>query len=149
MVLVIIPLISWLHPASGVIRNGLGHWIFGFTKFIGWGNAIRAELWALVIGLQPAITNHCLHLIVEIDSKVVLELLNDSSLPTSHHLFPFVHCCRDLAGMLIKVKFVHTFWTPPAFVEPCFMANLAGACFTRRIGLAFAVGDCILYSLPS
>ncbi|KAF7815039.1 reverse transcriptase [Senna tora] len=37
--------------AGGIIRDDNGNWVSGYSKYIGKGNAIIAELWGVVLGL--------------------------------------------------------------------------------------------------
>lgn len=48
--------------AGGCIRDEYGCWYDGFTKFIGIGSAIQAELWVLFLGLKPASSHNITNL---------------------------------------------------------------------------------------
>ncbi|KAF7823883.1 putative ribonuclease H-like domain-containing protein [Senna tora] len=39
---------------AGVIRNHMGHWVSGFSEFIGPGCSLTAEIWGLFLGLKLA-----------------------------------------------------------------------------------------------
>ncbi|KAF7802871.1 uncharacterized protein G2W53_041982 [Senna tora] len=90
---------------GGLSIDDNGNWVVGFAKFVGSGNAITAELWGIIIGMEAAKSVHCTKLIVETDNCDVISLINDLNLPRSHSLFPLVHKCRCSAKELMEVDF--------------------------------------------
>ena len=58
--------------ASGLIRNGNGHWVSGFIMNIGNCTILRAELWGLFQGLSLAWSIGVRKLHVECDNKLVV-----------------------------------------------------------------------------
>lgn len=62
--------------AGGLIRDYNGSWLVGFSRRIGCTNAICAKLWALRDGLNIAVQNNFLNLVIELDAKMVIVLLN-------------------------------------------------------------------------
>ncbi|KAF7818736.1 reverse transcriptase [Senna tora] len=68
---------------GGLIRDSNGNWIHGFIKFLGEGNSLLAELWAICEGLNLAKHLGCIRIIVETDSSAAVNLINskDCELP--------------------------------------------------------------------
>nr|POE86012.1 putative ribonuclease h protein [Quercus suber] len=65
---------------GGIIRNSHGHWIKGYSRSLGYTTSIIAEWWALRDGLTLAIQLGCQQLEVELDAKVIVELLKSNSI---------------------------------------------------------------------
>ena len=61
---------------GGVIRDSAGNWIKGFARYIGYTTSIIAEFWALRDGLKLAIQLGVQNLEVELDAKVIIDLIN-------------------------------------------------------------------------
>ena len=59
----------------GVIRDCEGRWMRGFARSIGFITSIMAEFWALRDGLLLARQIGVQNLIIELDAKVVVELV--------------------------------------------------------------------------
>lgn len=77
--------------AGGLIRDDSGSWVSGFVSFLGHGCSLLAELCAIFLGVQLALTKGLVCVIVECDCKLAVDLLNclDSD---SHHL---LSCLSD------------------------------------------------------
>ena len=60
---------------EGVIRDCEGRWMRGFARSIGFTTSIMAEFWALRDGLLLARQIGVQNLIIELDAKVVVELV--------------------------------------------------------------------------
>ncbi|KAF7831767.1 hypothetical protein G2W53_014100 [Senna tora] len=140
-------------------RHDNGNWVVGFSKFVSSGNAITAELWGIIIGMEAAKSVRCTKLIVETDNCAVISLINDLNLPRSHSLFPLVHKCRSSAKELIEVDFRHIylegngvadclarhamkencdftiFWKVPSFASVVFCADATATIYPRRAGV--------------
>ena len=88
-----------------VIRGNAGNWIRGFTRYIGSTTSIIVEFWLLRDGLQMAIQLGVQNLKVELDVKVIVDLIisrNSSNVAYSSLLFD----CRLLLDKIpySKVK---------------------------------------------
>ncbi|KAF7841665.1 reverse transcriptase [Senna tora] len=68
---------------GGLIRNHWGNWVASFSKFIGSGSAIEVEL--IITSLEIVVKHCCMNLIVEVDRKLAISLINDRTLPVSFH----------------------------------------------------------------
>lgn len=60
---------------EGVMRDDIGRWICGFGKFLGYCNSILAELYGCFYGLDLAWSKGFRRVWLEIDSKVVIDLI--------------------------------------------------------------------------
>nr|POF06016.1 putative ribonuclease h protein [Quercus suber] len=68
---------------GGLIRNSTGEWVKGFARSIGSTTSIIAKFWALRDGLQLAIQLGVQYLEVELDAKVVLDVISFGNSPTT------------------------------------------------------------------
>ncbi|GAU47866.1 hypothetical protein TSUD_404370 [Trifolium subterraneum] len=59
----------------GLFRNSDGRWIKGYTKKIESCGSFHAEMWGLYLGLDMAWRDHISYLIVESDSKLLIDMI--------------------------------------------------------------------------
>lgn len=59
---------------GGLIRNHNGDWIIGYANYNYAHSAIHMEILAFYNGLRLALSNNLVHLIVETDSQVMVQL---------------------------------------------------------------------------
>ena len=59
----------------GIIQNANGEWVGGFARAIGTTTSAVAELWALQDGLNMCIELNLPAVIIELDAKLVVDLL--------------------------------------------------------------------------
>ncbi|KAF7801271.1 reverse transcriptase [Senna tora] len=140
---------------GSLIRDSNGNWVNGFSKFMGEGNNLIAELWAIFEGLKLANHLHCSHLIVESDSLAVVNLINSNNCGKLHQLSSLVLICRATLSDFSEVKVVHVhkegnacadilakravvaqsplmyFVNLPSCVSSAFEADLVGIRFSR------------------
>ena len=93
---------------GGVIRDCAGEWVRGFARSIGSTTSIIAKFWALRDGLQLAIQLGIQYLEVELDAKVVLNVIslgNSTSAAYSSLLFD----CRLLLEKIPHHTVKHVF----------------------------------------
>nr|POE96986.1 putative ribonuclease h protein [Quercus suber] len=94
--------------AGGLIRDSSGHWVKGFVRSIGFATSVTAEFWALRDGLKLALSEGIQNLIVELDARVVVDLINsnvDSVKPYS----PLLCDCRCLLRRFPRVQVKHVY----------------------------------------
>ncbi|KAF7844864.1 reverse transcriptase [Senna tora] len=96
-----------LMAAAGVIRDHLGHWISGFSKFIGPGCSLAAELWGLFLGLKLAKDIGIKNLMVETDCAAVSNLINCNDTPITHHFLPLIIECRSFLPQFDHCRIAH------------------------------------------
>ncbi|PKI57332.1 hypothetical protein CRG98_022277 [Punica granatum] len=94
--------------AGGILRNELGRWIRGFALFLGTTNSLVAELWAIHEGLVMAKSLGIRSLWVELDAKVVMELIWGSS-QDNLLLKSLIDDCRELRRHFREVRVQHVY----------------------------------------
>ena len=93
---------------GGLIRDSSGHWVKGFARSIGFATSVTAEFWALRDGLKLALSEGIQNLIVELDARVVVDLISsnvDSIKPYS----PLLCDCRCLLRRFPRVQVKHIY----------------------------------------
>ena len=97
--------------AGGVIRDHTGCWFKGFSRSIGITNSLAAELWGLRDGLVLAHQYNIKKLIIELDAKAVLDLIQPANLTScSHHPYgALISDCRSLIQKLEDFRIQHIF----------------------------------------
>ena len=93
---------------GGVIRDCHGDWVKGYSRAIGYATSVLAEWWALRDGLILAIQLGITHLDVELDAKVIVEMLNGIENPNRIYS-PLLNDCRSLIARLVQVQVGHVF----------------------------------------
>ncbi|KAF7844846.1 reverse transcriptase [Senna tora] len=94
---------------GGLIRNHNGTFISGFSSFIGYDTAFTAELWAITVGLNMALSLNCNYICVESDSLLAVNLLNSSDVPDTHHLYNLIMACRSSLQGYTEFKILHSY----------------------------------------
>jgi len=95
-----------LAGARGVLRDGTGAWIIGFSEHLGHCSAIKAEIRDVLRGLKIA-KEECTHkLWLQVDSMVVVSMLTTSTKgnPEYNNL---IHQCKallDWGGWEVKIS---------------------------------------------
>ena len=91
---------------GGIIRDSEGRWVKGFARSIGFTTSIIAELQVLRDGLLLANQIGVQKLWIELDAKVVVELVQSNS--TSNAFYsPLLADCRSLLGRFQHCKVQH------------------------------------------
>ncbi|KAF7814603.1 reverse transcriptase [Senna tora] len=138
-----------------LIRDSNGNWIHGFIKFLGEGNSLLAELWAICEGLNLAKHLGCIRIIVETDSSVAVNLINSKECGNLNHFAALISVCRASLLDFSEAKVVHAhregnacadilakravrlksslmyFGTLPPCISTAFQADLVGTKFSR------------------
>lgn len=84
-----------------------GEWVLGFSQYIGEGHALKAELWAIMLGLEILSQLPYLpHIIIENDSSLAIELLLNSPPDDHHPLETLINNCRFLLTKLESYRFL-------------------------------------------
>jgi ribonuclease HI len=63
---------------GSLFRDSDGRRIKGYTKKIGACDALHAKMWGLYLGLNMVLREHFSHLIVESDSKILIDRISDN-----------------------------------------------------------------------
>ncbi|KAL6144452.1 hypothetical protein ACLB2K_055145 [Fragaria x ananassa] len=85
--------------AGGVIRNHYGDWISGFQINLGVGEILDAEAWGLFQGLKLAVSLNINNLIIESDSAILVQLMNNSEFG-NHPLGSLLQGCSSLMNKM-------------------------------------------------
>ena len=93
---------------GGLIRDSAGFWVKGFSRSLGTGTSMLAECWALRDGLFLAIQLGIRNLEVELDAKVVVDLINSNSQTNAAYTTLLVDC-RLLLSQIPHAKVSHVF----------------------------------------
>ncbi|CAL8105061.1 unnamed protein product [Prunus armeniaca] len=95
--------------AGGVLRDVSGDWCSGFAVNLGKGQILEAELWGLFFGLRMAVAKGFNNLIVEMDSAVAIQLVQQHDSLTLHPLASLVSSCWQLMQQLENCSLHHIF----------------------------------------
>ena len=85
-----------------------GKWVKGFSRSIGFAISFTAEFWALKDGLKLALSAGIQSLVVELDAKVVADLLTTNGV-TNKPYSPLLPDCRCLLRRFLRVQVVHVY----------------------------------------
>jgi len=144
-----------LARAGGVLRNDRGGWILGFSENLGHCTAIKAEIRAILRGLQLTRELGTIKLCVQVDSKAVVSMLTTTF--NGHPEYGMLiqqckylldwggweikisHCFREanqVADKLAKMGVegnlgVTRFCTPPIEVQEAMYADNLGVLWPR------------------
>ena len=64
---------------GGLIRDEFGNWVIGFSRKIGRTDSFVAEIWSLWDGLQLCRQMNACVVMIELDEKSLVDVLNNSS----------------------------------------------------------------------
>ncbi|KAK9983039.1 hypothetical protein SO802_032564 [Lithocarpus litseifolius] len=119
---------------GGLIRNSDEVWIKGYSRSIGYTTSVMAILWALRDGLYLAIQLGIRNLEVELDAKVIVEMLNnvDSS---NKNFSPLLLDCRSLMASLTQFRVAHVFRE----AKRCTDYLAKNGCYTREDFVIFDI----------
>jgi len=93
---------------GGLIRDSEERWIKGYSRFIGHTTSVVAELWALRYGLNLAIQLGIGCLEMELDAKVIVEMLKNTN-STNIKVSPLLFNCRSLLARFTQVRVAHVY----------------------------------------
>ncbi|KAL0016957.1 hypothetical protein SO802_004026 [Lithocarpus litseifolius] len=97
-----------LAGGGGLIRDENGDWVVGFARKIGIANSFMAELWALRDGLLLCLQTHVRAVIVEMDSKVIVDTFSTHAEASSTG-FAILEDCKQLVAQIPQVRFNHVY----------------------------------------
>ena len=93
---------------EGIIRDEHGSWVAGYTRHIGSTNNFVAELWGLKDGLMLCCNMNISCLIVELDAKMVVDVLKNSN-HVNYIISPILDDCKRLASRFHQIQFSHCY----------------------------------------
>ena len=93
---------------GGLIRDHQGKWIKGYMRHIGIASSVIVELWALKDGLWLASQLGISQILVELDAKIVVDLMQSKK--TSINSFSsLLNDCRYLLRQFHQARIRHIF----------------------------------------
>jgi len=93
---------------GGLIRNDKGEWVKGFARAIGATTSVAAELWALRYGIKLCIALKLTAVVIELDSKLVVDLLKkELNNPNDNDVL--VADCRNSLKIIPTVRIQHCY----------------------------------------
>ena len=120
---------------GGVVRDEHGNWVAGFTRHVGATNSFAAELWGLRDGLLLCSSLNIPCLIVEMDAKVIVDVIKNSAY-VNQIISPILDDCRQLMTGCQQVQLKH-----------CYRQANRCADYMARLGADQEL-DYILFSSP-
>lgn len=93
---------------GGVIRDSSGMWAVGFALNISNVTSAPAEAWALFKSLQISWKRDFKKVVVEIDSMIVLQLLN-MDIGDEHLCFSLIYQCKQVLVRDYVVRLQHVY----------------------------------------
>lgn len=94
---------------GGLISDHRGSWVNGYMRQIEFASSITAEFWALKDGLLLASQLGITQLLVELDAKVVLDLMQ-SSKSSTNSFSSLLNDYRYLLRQFSQVRISRVFW---------------------------------------
>ncbi|KAF7821450.1 ribonuclease H [Senna tora] len=92
----------------GVIRDSNGNWLAGFSRSLGRGNSLLAELWGFKTGLQLAWNRGFQNIVLEGDCKMAIDLISRDQ-DTAYPLFLIISEIRVLMSKFCIFSLKHVF----------------------------------------
>ncbi|WVZ00032.1 hypothetical protein V8G54_026101 [Vigna mungo] len=95
--------------AGGIIRNSNGEFLFAFSSVLRVGSAAEAELFAIKIGMEIAISMGYKDIIVESDSQTAIQLIKFGVLQQGHPFYVLVSSINDMGAKVDYIIWNHVF----------------------------------------
>ena len=106
--------------AGSLIRDHEGQWVKGFYTSLGHMSNIVAELWGLLESLNMAINLQITHLMIELDAKVVCDMISKDHC-ANNFLMHLILECRNLIKKIPHSTLNHVYKEANACAD--FLAN--------------------------
>ena len=91
-----------------LIRDSQGKWVKGYMRKIGMATSVEAEFWALRDGLTLASQMGINNIVVELDAKVVIDLVCAINTPNRYYS-PLLNDCRILLTRFQDMRIRHVY----------------------------------------
>ena len=120
---------------GGIIRNSHGEWVSGYARATRHTTSVVTELWALRDGINLCIDLNLTNVIIELDAKLVMDLLqNEEGRKNGNEVI--IADCREGLKKIPRVR-----------VQHCFReANMCVDALTRRGTFLFQ--DFVIFHSP-
>ena len=93
---------------GGLIQDEEGNWVLGYSRQIDITLSFIAELWALRDGFMLCVDRNFSTVMVEMDAKVIIEVLNNPN-NTNLIISSIADDCRKLASQIPRIRFDHCY----------------------------------------
>ena len=93
---------------GGLIHDHHGSWVKGYMRHIGFTSSTAIEFWALKDGLMLASQLDITQLLVELDAKVVVDLIL-SSKSSNNSFSALLNDCKYLLRRFNQVRISHVY----------------------------------------
>ena len=93
---------------GGLIRDSQGQWVKGYMRKFGLATSVEAEFWALRDGLTLASQMGINNIVVELDAKVVIELVYATNTPNRYYTL-LLNDCRTLLSRFQGMRIKHAY----------------------------------------
>ena len=93
---------------GGLIRNDKGEWLKGYARNVAFSTSVAAEVWALRDGLRLCIALKLPTVIIELDAKLIVDLLQKSDDPRNC-IDALVSDCKTELGNIPRVQINHCY----------------------------------------
>ena len=105
--------IRWLKPPMNWLklntdRDSAGRWVKGFSRSIGLATNVMAKCWALRDGMQLANHLGIQNIVVELDAKIIVDILQ-SNQETNNSFSPLLMDCRLLLRNFPQSRVSHVY----------------------------------------
>ena len=148
-----------LAGCEGLLRDPDGRWIKGYFMKIGMCDVFHAKMWGMCLGLDIPWRENTIHLIVESDSKILVDMITENC-NFSGMTPTMVRHIRHLLSLSWTVKITHTWregnrsadWlanfsisidfldfrileTPPSQLQSLLFDDISETCMPRSVRL--------------
>ena len=93
---------------GGLIRDTNGEWVTGFARRIGKTSSFLAELWALRDGLQLCLQTQAQAVLIELDSKSIVDAFNSQGYSNTI-VSSIMEDCRHMITWIPQTRFRHIY----------------------------------------
>lgn len=115
--------------AGGIIRDHRGSWVCGFSKFIGRGDALLAELWGIFLGTKFCLERNFFGILFETDSLLAFNLIKDMNISSAHYLGHLIFSCRS--GLLVQL--IYSLFDNSLILKIIFCYHITNFFFKKNI----------------
>ncbi|GAU18198.1 hypothetical protein TSUD_249000 [Trifolium subterraneum] len=105
-----------LAGCGGLLRNSDDNWLKGYSRKLGNCDALHAEMWGMYLGLGLARREGIMHLHVESDSKVLIDMVTKK-----------INFKGNMPTLFIE--------SPPGELQRILFDDISGACMPRNVRL--------------
>lgn len=91
---------------GGLLRDSSRNWVKGYALKIGLGDALKTNIWAILHGIELVWHDRITSLVVESDSKVLIDMVNQE-IEDGHNFLTLVRRIRRMTQKNWHIKLNH------------------------------------------